>query len=85
MRNTVSVLIKNNATRRKVKREHGILKQKNMSEIKKHLYDRNLLRIGSTAPPDVLRTMYEQSILAGDITNIGTNATLQRFLETATK
>jgi len=83
--NTVSVLIKNNATRRKVKREHGILKQKNMSEIKKHLYDRNLLRIGSTAPPDVLRTMYEQSILAGDITNIGTNATLQRFLETATK
>ena len=83
--NKVSVLIKNNATRRKVKREHGILKQKNMSEIKKHLFDKNLLRIGSIAPPDVLRTMYEQSILAGDITNIGMNTTLQNFLETASK
>jgi hypothetical protein len=82
--NNVSVLIKNNATRRKVKREHGILKQKNMSEIKKYLYDKNLLRIGSIAPPDVLRTMYEQSILAGDITNVGMNTTLQNFLETAT-
>ena len=82
--NNVSVLIKNNVTRRKVKREHGILKQKNMAEIKKYLYDRNLLRIGSIAPPDVLRTMYEQSILAGDITNVGMNTTLQNFLETAT-
>ena len=82
--NKVSVLIKNNTTRRKVKREHGILKQKNMSDIKKYLYDRNLLRIGSIAPPDVLRAMYEQSILAGDITNVGMNTTLQKFLETAT-
>jgi hypothetical protein len=80
--NKVSVLIKNNVTRRKVKREHGILKQKNLSEIKKYLYDRNFLRIGSTAPPDVLRTLYEQSVLAGDITNVGMNATLQNFLET---
>jgi len=77
----VSVLIKNNATRRKVKREHGVLKQKGMAEIKKYLYDKNLLRIGSTAPPDILRTMYEQSILAGDITNVGINATLKNFLE----
>ena len=77
----VSVLIKNNATRRKVKREHGVLKQKGMAEIKKYLYDKNLLHIGSTAPPDILRTMYEQSILAGDITNVGINATLKNFLE----
>ena len=80
----ISVLIKNNKTRRKVKREHGILKQKNMAEVKKYLHDRNLLRIGSSAPPDVLRTLYEQSILAGDITNVGAEATLQNFLESST-
>ena len=77
----VSVLIKNNATRRKIKREHGILKQKPIVEIKKYLYDKNLLKLGSTAPNDVLRTLYEGSILAGDITNINSDVTLHNFLE----
>ena len=76
----VSVLIKNNATRRKVKREHGLLKQKSISEIKKHLYDKNLLKIGSTAPNDVLRTLYEQSILAGDVTNIANDVQIHNFM-----
>jgi len=76
----VSVLIKNNATRRKIKREHGILKQKPMNEIKKFLYDKNLIRIGSTAPNDVIRTLYEQTVLAGDITNVGAGVTLHNFV-----
>ena len=76
----VSVLIKNNSTRRKVKREHGLLKQKSITEIKKHLYDKNLLKIGSTAPNDVLRTLYEQSILAGDVTNIANDVQIHNFM-----
>jgi len=76
----VSVLIKNNATRRKVKREHGLLKQKSIIEIKKHLYDKNLLKIGSTAPNDVLRTLYEQSILAGDVTNTSNDVQIHNFM-----
>ena len=76
----VSVLIKNNATRRKVKREHGLLKQKSITEIKKHLYDKNLLKIGSTAPNDVLRTLYEQSILAGDVTNTSNEVQIHNFM-----
>ena len=76
----VSVLIKNNATRRKVKREHGLLKQKSIIEIKKHLYDKHLLKIGSTAPNDVLRTLYEQSILAGDVTNTANDVQIHNFL-----
>ena len=62
----MSILIKNNNTRRKIKKEHGLLKQKPLGEVKKYLYDRNLLKIGSTAPNDVIRTLYEQSILAGE-------------------
>ena len=65
----ISVLIKNNSTRRKIKREYGLLKQKSLNDIKKHLYEKNLIKIGSTAPNDVLRTIYEQAILAGDVTN----------------
>jgi len=76
----ISVLIKNNATRRKVKQEHGLLKQKSINEIKKHLYDKNLLKIGSTAPNDVLRTLYEQSILAGDVTNTSNEVQIHNFM-----
>jgi len=78
--NRVSVLIKNNKTRKNIKREQGILKQKPISEIKQYLYDKNLLKIGSTAPPDILRTLYEQSILAGDITNVSSDITLYNFV-----
>ena len=77
----ISILIKNNKTRRNVKKEHGLLKQKPLQEVKKYLYDRNLLKIGSTAPNDVLRALYEQSILAGDVSNINNGVTLHNFLE----
>ncbi len=65
----VSVLIKNNNTRRRVQTEHAQLKQKSILDIKNHLRSKNLLKVGSEAPNDVLRHIYEQSILAGQIEN----------------
>jgi hypothetical protein len=65
----VSVLIKNSQTRRKVQTEHAQLKQKSILDIKNHLRSKNLLKVGSEAPNDVLRHIYEQSILAGQIEN----------------
>ena len=76
----VSVLIKNNATRRRIKSEHGLLKQKPINEIKKYLYEKNLIKVGSSAPNDVLRTLYESSILAGDITNVSSSVQLHNFM-----
>jgi hypothetical protein len=66
---TVSVLIKNSQTRRKVQTEQALLKQKSILDIKNHLRSNNLLKVGSNAPSDVLRQLYEQSILAGQIEN----------------
>jgi hypothetical protein len=66
---TVSVLIKNSQTRRKVQTEQALLKQKSILDIKNHLRSNNLLKAGSNAPSDVLRHLYEQSILAGQIEN----------------
>ena len=77
---SISVFIKNNKTRRKIKKEHGLLKQKPLSEVKKYLYERNLLKIGSNAPNDVLRSLYEQSILAGEINNTNDNIKMHNFL-----
>jgi hypothetical protein len=66
---TVSVLIKNSQTRRKIQTEQALLKQKSILDIKNHLRSNNLLKVGSNAPSDVLRHLYEQSILAGQIEN----------------
>jgi hypothetical protein len=65
----VSVLIKNSQTRRKVQTEQALLKQKSILDIKNHLRSNNLLKAGSNAPSDVLRHLYEQSILAGQVEN----------------
>ena len=65
----VSVLIKNSQTRRRIQTEHAQLKQKNILDIKNHLRSKNLLKVGSEAPNDVLRHIYEQSILAGQVEN----------------
>ena len=43
-------------------------------------YEKNLIKIGSTAPNDVLRTIYEQSILAGDVTNTSGDIQIHNFV-----
>jgi uncharacterized protein YjgD (DUF1641 family) len=77
--NKVSVLIKNNQTRKKVMHEIGLLKQKPILDIKNYLREKNLLKVGSFAPNDVLRQIYEQSILAGDIENKGKDTLIHNF------
>jgi hypothetical protein len=40
-----------------------------------------MIKIGSTAPPGVIRKIYEASILAGEVDNIGKGVVLHNFLE----
>jgi len=79
---TISVLIKNNLTRRRVMNDLNKIKHEPISNIKQALYKKNLLKIGSTCPPDVIREIYEQSMLAGDINNIGKGVTYHNFIAT---
>lgn len=65
----VGVLIKSGKTRKIIKDEVAILKKKSIMEIKKYLRKHNLIKAGSGAPENVLRKMYEDSYLAGDIYN----------------
>ena len=78
----VSVLIKNNQTRRKVQTEHAQLKLKSIIDIKNHLRSNNLLKVGSEAPNDVLRHLYEQSILAGQIENKAKDTLIHNYFNT---
>lgn len=79
--NVVGVLIKNNETRKNIQREHGLLKRKSIHDIKKYLIEKNLLKVGSAAPNDVLRKMYEDAILTGEVENVGKGVILHNFLK----
>ena len=79
-KNKISVLIKDRKTRKRVQDEHSQLKQNDINKIKQYLKKQNLLKAGSSAPNDVLKQMYEQSILSGDITNRNENNLVHNFL-----
>jgi hypothetical protein len=79
--NVVGVLIKNNDTRKKIQREHSLLKNKNLSDVKKYLVEQKLIKIGSTAPPNIIRKIYEDSVLTGEVENVGKDVILHNFLE----
>lgn len=66
----VSVLIKNNKTRKKIMDEHFRMKQVNVHEMKKYLKRHNFLKSGSYAPTDIIKKMYEECLLSGNLKNI---------------
>ena len=79
--NVVGVLIKNNETRRQVQQDHGVLRRESIVEIRKYLHNHGLLKVGSDAPPDVLRNMYENAKLTGDVSNVNKHVLLHNFLK----
>jgi hypothetical protein len=76
----VGVLLKNKKDQNHIRTQHLALKQKTIGEIRKYLYDHHLLKIGSNAPPDVLRRMYEDSILTGEVKNTNKDVLLHNFM-----
>ena len=67
----VGILIKNKKTRRLVNKDFKLLKKKKMKNIKKYLLDHAFIKVGTSAPDNILREMYVNSYLSGDIKNSG--------------
>ena len=67
----VGILIKNKKTRRLVNNDFKLLKKKKMKNIKKYLLDHAFIKVGTSAPDNVLREMYVNAYLSGDIKNSG--------------
>ena len=79
-KNKISILLKNNKTQKNIKQEIALLRKKDIGFIKNYLYEKNLIKRGSEAPNDILRKMYEDSILSGNITNSNSNNLVFNYL-----
>jgi hypothetical protein len=76
---TISVLIKNNKTRKKVEDKKTEHKKTHLSTIKNYLKEKNLIRFGTTAPSKLLREMFETSELCGGISNQNKDVLIHNF------
>jgi hypothetical protein len=76
----IGVLIKNRDTQKRIKKEVENLKQQDIQTIKNYLREKGLIKLGSQAPTAILRKMYEDSILSGEINNNNSNNLVFNYL-----
>ena len=79
---TISILIKDRETRKKIDNELNLLKKEEISKIKEYLRERGLIKIGSHAPEHILRETYENAFLAGDIKNTSKDTLIHNYMNT---
>ena len=76
----VSMLIKNRNTRKRVLDAQRDLKRESITDVKNYLKKHGLIKVGSLAPNDVVRKIYESSMLSGNITNRNKDTLLHNFM-----
>ena len=77
----ISVLISNRTIRNNIMTKTQSFKQVHIDEIKRFLVKKGFIRVGSSAPNDVLRKMYETaSLMCGEIDNHNPDNLLYNYL-----
>ena len=68
-RNKIGILMKGKKSKKNIIEYTKELRKMANDEIKKKLRERGLIKVGSTAPPEIVRKIFENMELAGDIIN----------------
>lgn len=76
----VGILIKGRQTKKNIINSHKKLKHTDIHQIKKYLKKCGMLKTGSSCPDEILRKMYESSMLSGEIINTNKNTLIHNFL-----
>jgi hypothetical protein len=82
----VSVLVSNKTIRKNISKQAEELKQTSIKDVRKYLIKNGFIRVGSTAPNDVLRKMYESAkMIGGEIHNHNPENLLYNYLNDENK
>ena len=77
---TVKVLIKDREMYAKIDRDKKKIDKRTMPDIREYLRKRGLYKIGSTAPDDILREIYKNAMLTGEVENNNSSTLMHNFL-----
>jgi len=82
----IGVLISNRTIRNRTTEQTHMLRQIPIQEVRKYLIKKGFIKVGTTAPNDVLRKMYESVLLiCGDVQNHNTENLLYNFMNDTTE
>ena len=76
---TISVRINDVKTIKSIEKEKNKLASVSLKDVIEYTTAHNLTRVGTTAPENVIRTMYEAARLTGDITNDNSGNLLHNY------
>ena len=79
--NTVRVFIKDKDEYSKIESDKKKLLKHSMTQVRNYLKTRRLYQVGSSAPDELLREMYVNSHLTGNVENINSKNLLEEFMK----
>jgi len=77
---SVGILIKDRKSTAQITKAQNTMRKKPVNDMKSYLKERGLLKVGSNAPNDVIRKMFESAMLTGDVFNHSSETLMHNYI-----